>query len=184
MASLSVRSAPYEELASQEKSDLEHDVRALIKAARGMSHPRVQGETLKIAWFLLTERGKSRGRKIKTLYRTRRAVEDTDARVIHEHVVTRQFLSWAALLPEELYEVLLIADACLTTKDEHDALGRVDPSAFGWERYKEAGIEVLETRTFTPVDLDRLIELQLKLRGKIEEINGQVWRPGTNAPHE
>ena len=175
--SMRARQAPFEELDVAEAADFRADVSALVEAARGMRHSRVRDETLKIAWFLLTERGKWRGRKWKTLYRTRRAVEDLESDVVHEHVVTRRFLSWAALLPVQLIEVLMLADACLTTVDEHRALAHVDPQAFGWERYQQAGIEVLESRTFEPVDLPELAVHQRGLRKKIEANNRAIW-PG------
>jgi hypothetical protein len=181
MPSLRLRQAPFEELDAEEEAALEADVRQIVRAAREMGHSRVRDETLKIAWFLLTERGKSRGRKWKTRYRTRRAVEDPEARVIHEHVVTRRFLSWAALQPIELCEVLMLADACLTTVEEHRALERVDPQAFGWERYQIAEIEVLDSQTFTAVDLAPLVERQLGLRRKIEANNNATWDPQDRA---
>lgn len=67
----------------------------------------------------------------------------------HEHVVPRKELVSAILRePERVRELLATAVGCVVTADEHRRLTEVtrkNPQLAAWERYKVAGVEVVDT---------------------------------------
>jgi hypothetical protein len=72
----------------------------------------------------------------------------------HDHVQTR-----AALVrqmtehPEDVERILGAAVACLVTTTEHQALGRYDTRAEGWDRYRMAGVDVYDFCTDPPTPI-------------------------------
>jgi hypothetical protein len=52
--------------------------------------------------------------------------------------------------PAEVAGILAAAVACLVTKTEHEALGKLDTLAEGWERYRMAGVDVYDFSTDPP----------------------------------
>ena len=91
-------------------------------------------------WKITEARG-----KYKTRYRSRGAME-SGAQVQHEHVFTRKVLTDRILAkPELAREILRDAIACVVTVEEHQRLSSVSASLRGWDRYKAAGIEVVDT---------------------------------------
>jgi hypothetical protein len=71
----------------------------------------------------------------------------------HEHVVTRASLTRRILEGEDPATVLADAVACIVTIDEHRRLSVYDKSHYGWERYRLAGIEVIDMEDGTTFDL-------------------------------
>lgn len=133
----------------------------LVETALMMPFERTRNEALKIALFQITEEGGG-ARKSAPRYRSRQSYENPTAKAQHEHVVERRWLR-AALIehPQQVKPILGLAVACLVLKEEHEALRDVPSHVFGWNRYKEAGIEVLDAcNTFTPVDLSELAREQ------------------------
>jgi hypothetical protein len=64
----------------------------------------------------------------------------------HEHVFTRKDITDRIIAePERAREILRDAIACVVTVDEHRRLSRIGEAMRGWERYTEAGIEVIDT---------------------------------------
>jgi hypothetical protein len=53
--------------------------------------------------------------------------------------------------PEAVDEILKKAVGCTITKDEHDLLGRFQ-HLDGWERYRRAGIVVIDMETGKPFE--------------------------------
>ena len=63
----------------------------------------------------------------------------------HEHVFSRKSLIERILEnPEDIDKILEDAVACIVTSEEHKYLSH---SENGWERYKNAGIKVLDRKT-------------------------------------
>jgi hypothetical protein len=76
----------------------------------------------------------------------------------HEHVVERGWL-WRLLraTPEAAPELLWNLPAALVTVEEHLLLpdGRWD-AVWGWERYQQAGLAVIDATTGSPADLESM----------------------------
>ena len=83
-------------------------------------------------------------------YRSRAALDAASkSDVRHEHVIPRAVLVQRMIdEPHRVAEILSEAVACLVTKEEHRRLGR----GSGWERYKLAGIEVVDMVDGSTVD--------------------------------
>ena len=56
--------------------------------------------------------------------------------------------------PDVLEHEMKQAIGCTVTKHEHDDLTRYDKSHDGWDRYKEAGIAVLDLKKNTRISDD------------------------------
>ena len=84
--------------------------------------------------------------KYTTRFRSKAAVTDPNAELRHEHVYTRrsliaQMLEDPACIDQVIRERTI---GCVVTKDEHRRLSQFDKTHEGWERYRAAGIEVLD----------------------------------------
>ena len=92
--------------------------------------------------------------KWNTRFRSAAVVEGSlGTPVHHEHAVTRRSLVGAMLAHPEECEVLLATSsetACIVTRKEHD---RMHDDHFGWRRYIEAEIEVVDLSSGELVDL-------------------------------
>lgn len=77
----------------------------------------------------------------------------------HEHVFSRKWLIDNLLEhPGHVEDILKSAIACLVRKGEAARLDRVPDAVHGWERYRAAGIEVLDmAHGARPVSIDELI---------------------------
>ncbi len=108
-------------------------------------------ELLSIACWKATELDGYRN----TRYRSTGVVTGAiGTRVNHEHVVTRRCLVSAMISHPDSCELLLTTAstaACLVTKEEHDAMR--SSTAFAWDRYKEAGIAVIDMSDMGELDL-------------------------------
>lgn len=133
--------------------------RRLVSAATvlrfALNHPDVLPEQrnrliTESLWFVTETEGKY-GARYKT-----RGVLDLEAeapianwqsRLRHEHVVTRKQLADRLRAGEDPERVVADAVACIVTKEEHDKLTPFDRTHKGWDRYRAAGIEVIDTST-------------------------------------
>ena len=169
MPRLPVRRRPWTPLEEAEQKALAQSVRMLVEVALRMPFESTRNEALKIALFQLTEEGGG-SRKTAPRFRSRAAFEDSNAKCQHEHVVERRWLRSAlAARPDMADEILGLAIGCLVTKLEHERLAAVDASLFGWERYRAAGVEVLDAAEgFARVDLESALEHQVRQRDRIE----------------
>lgn len=85
--------------------------------------------------------------KYTVRYRSRGVLIDSHATLVHEHVFTRKSLAdeLLAAKPGQIEDVLRTrAVACIVTAEEHNRLKPFDQTHQGWERYREAGIEVID----------------------------------------
>lgn len=105
--------------------------------------------------------------KFAIRYRTA-AVRATELVVIeHEHVVGRRWLlDQIVREPDKLDDILQFAVACIVSKPEHDRLSAV--VGFGWERYRAAGIDVIDTVTMQRADLEELASAQRDLLRRLQ----------------
>ena len=89
-------------------------------------------------------------RKYETRYRTQGAIDCNEPRKLlrHEHVFQRSImikkLERATL--EQIDIILADAVGCTVTTEEHKRLSKYD-NYYGWERYRKAGIVVIDTQT-------------------------------------
>lgn len=74
--------------------------------------------------------------------------------VRHEHVIERRWMiDFLHSHPEVVADALWNYPACLVTVAEHTALGRSD--GWGWSRYVDAHLEVIDGATEESIDLVR-----------------------------
>ncbi|MCY3410071.1 MAG: hypothetical protein INQ03_00410 [Candidatus Heimdallarchaeota archaeon] len=83
----------------------------------------------------------------------------------HEHVITKKEmrelifkLKKKELTLENIEVITSMARSCTVTKEEHDILSKYDKSHQGWERYKEAEIQVFDRMKGEFVEFDELIK--------------------------
>jgi hypothetical protein len=92
--------------------------------------------------------------KLNTRYKTSGALACTDkSQLRHEHVFQRskmiKALIGAKSDADAVGEILKNAIACVVTVDEHDYLRKFD-DYYGWERYRKAGLIVMDTSEHPP----------------------------------
>ena len=131
----------------------------IIKSAKELANLVLQNSSIievhrksiisQVQWFISTADGKH-----KTRYRSRLIVElatnnpSSIEKINHEHVFTRKEITEQLLKnPQKVDELLDVVIGCIVTKAEHD---RMNAKSSGWERYKNAGIEVLDMSTVPP----------------------------------
>lgn len=89
--------------------------------------------------------------KYTTRYQTRQAWGADHSELAHEHVYRMKLLIDRLLQsPKNVESILREAVVCTVTRDEHRLLcdlDRTTPQADGWERYRVAGIDVIDTLT-------------------------------------
>lgn len=128
-----------------------------VRAALAADIPeRIEREWLKSAIWYCTA---TPGGKYEQRYATPAFLDLDDLRGVarHEHVVTVKWLRDAvSATPDHIESILSLAVGCNVTKPEHTRLTRFDRTHFGWERYLAAGIDVIDTNTGHPVDVDSL----------------------------
>jgi hypothetical protein len=91
--------------------------------------------------------------KYETRYTTPAALE-CGAKVRHEHVIPRKAIRLALLQhPRRVEPIMRLATACIVTHEEHLLLGGLH---FGWSRYREAGLTVIDRSTGSAVDLGEM----------------------------
>ena len=135
------------------RSDSELRVQSALVLARAALEVREQllplhlRETLSNAIWKYTECDGN----YSTRFRSRGAIEFPKEKLNHEHVLTRKLLI-AQLLenPDDYISIMQTAVGCTVLRTEHLLLGSVEkenPSLVGWDRYREAGIEVYDLKT-------------------------------------
>lgn len=86
--------------------------------------------------------------KYQTRYRSRTTESASEGELAHDHVFQRKSPIDAMLKnPDSVDQILRSAVACVVTRSEHDALTHISrefPDLDGWERYKRAGIEIVD----------------------------------------
>lgn len=103
---------------------------------------RHKDELLSLLIWKITE---SAG-KYTLRYRSLGSIEDPSAKKQHEHVFPREWLiSQLKANPDQLDQILECAIGCLVTVEEHRSLSTVDPALLGWDRYRAASVDVLDT---------------------------------------
>ncbi|MCP4143142.1 MAG: hypothetical protein GY755_23120 [Chloroflexi bacterium] len=113
-----------------------------------------------VIWYISEADG-----KYTTRYRSKSVISLANDRptsvqkINHEHVYTIKNLKEEIIEnPESFSTILEKVIACVVTTEEHKTLDALKDTKVGWERYKSAGIEVLDMSTFPPciLDLDRI----------------------------
>jgi hypothetical protein len=87
--------------------------------------------------------------KYKTRFQTQGALDCTDSRLLrHEHVFQRSKMIFALerAAPEEVERILQDAIGCTVTTEEHSLLCNFE-ALDGWDRYRNAGLVVIDTQT-------------------------------------
>lgn len=103
-------------------------------------YPTHKKELLSVCIWKITEAdGKS-----KVRYWSEGALENQSGKLQHEHIHERKELISRLLDGESVQSVISDAIACMVTKEEHLGLGR--SSMLGWQRYRESGIRVYDTK--------------------------------------
>lgn len=94
--------------------------------------------------------------KHDTRYCSKTAMKEASER-IHEHVFERAKLIKLILKnPKKVAAYFKLAVSCVVTVDEDTLLMEKSSKLSGWERYKVAGIEVIDRQTGKLVDFDEL----------------------------
>jgi hypothetical protein len=122
---------------------------ALIKMLLSIESREVLPEHIRelidcLLWKITEADGKS-----NTRYKTSGALKCTDKRLLrHEHVHQKAKMIDALLRAEPSVVDSILQDAigCIVTADEHESLKMFD-GEYGWERYRKAGLEVLDMVT-------------------------------------
>jgi hypothetical protein len=119
---------------------------AILSVAEDLTEPHLK-EALSLAIWKYTEAdGKNR-----TRFRSKAAIGAPASMINHEHVVTRRSLITRMVAsPNRVEDILGTAIACCVLRNEHKQLALVEkenPELVGWERYRAAGIEVVDQAT-------------------------------------
>jgi hypothetical protein len=122
----------------------------LIKYLLAIKHPDVlpvhSTELLSALLWKVTE---AESHKYKTRFQTKGAIDCSDkTQLRHEHVFQRGKMIAALEIaaPHEVDDILKNAVGCTVTKEEHFLLMRFDDE-YGWERYRKAGLVVIDPQT-------------------------------------
>jgi hypothetical protein len=105
---------------------------------------------------LLWKLTEAEGGKYGTRFKSSGAAGCEDKKKLrHDHVFQRKRMV-AALMkaaPDEVDKILETAVGCIVTVEEHDLLSsKFDKKCDGWERYRRAGIIVIDTQTGEPME--------------------------------
>jgi hypothetical protein len=143
-------------------------------------HPNVEKRLLDALTWSLTEGSDSKSQKYKTRYRSKTSAEASrkreSIRIQHEHVVPRAWLrDQISGNRQKAAEIGELAVACVVTVEEHNLgldKGKRQEGSFGWQRYVDAGIQVLDAfedgfPEVKAVDLENLANQQ---RNAIENL--------------
>jgi hypothetical protein len=121
-------------------------IRILLEAEE--LYPTHRKEFIKLALWKVTE---AEGGKYNLRYQSRGALHQGGATIQHDHVYERAKMADALIAdPERMDEILSLAVGCAVTREEHQRLteiGKQFPNVEGWERYKRAGVTVIDTLT-------------------------------------
>jgi hypothetical protein len=142
---------PFEEhpLAKERRHSAVALVKSLLRESPGLllEHRR---EFLRLALWKITEAECPGNRKYETRFRSQAVISASSVakKLRHDHVFQRGKMVDELLLagPEFVEHILDKAIGCTVTEDEDDRL-RAHKDTDGWDRYKKAGITVVDTKT-------------------------------------
>jgi hypothetical protein len=131
-------------------ADAADRVRSAITAAETIVsldlYPAHKRELLSVCIWKITEAAPVS--KYQTRFRSRASLSAPESELAHDHVNQRKSLIDEMIAhPEEVSRILQTAVACVATRSEHERLtgvSRENPDLDGWERYKKAGIDVVD----------------------------------------
>lgn len=103
-------------------------------------HHAHKTELIRVCLWKITE---ADGKK-KVRYWSEGAMSNANAKLQHEHVHEMRELISRLLAGEEIRNVVNDAVACMVTEQEHASLRK--SSSTGWQRYKDAGINVFDSK--------------------------------------
>jgi hypothetical protein len=132
--------------AEQRKNSAVTLTKILLANKRPEILPPHYRELLKILLWKITE---AESQKHKTRFQSKGATECTDrGKLRHEHVYQCSKMIDVLLKarPEDVDCILKDAVACTVTMDEHYLLAKFDDD-HGWDRYRKAGLVVINTET-------------------------------------
>jgi hypothetical protein len=143
------RTAKYEFI---EHRDSEARLRSAIALIKLLLQPNAQilaehrQEFLSIALWKITEAEATHKHRTRLCSEAVFAAPDCECR--HDHVFQRALMVQRLLnsKPDDVEKILGEAVACTITKDEHSLLN-AHAHLDGWERYRAAGIVVIDSRT-------------------------------------
>lgn len=106
-------------------------------------------ELLTVLLWKLTEADTA---KYRTRYQSTEALKNPDSKLHHEHVYQRAKMIDALLKgqPHEVDGILDLAVGCTITRPEAGRLSRFEED-YGWERYRKAGIEIMDISLDPPI---------------------------------
>ena len=133
-------------LADQREAEAHRTVRAVLALDICLRHKR---ELLSVCLWKLTEARPAS--KYALRFRTFDALAGTGP-LRHEHIHQRKHLVTALLSGETLESAMSRVIACTVTQAEHRRLGE-SMDCDGWERYRRAGLRVVDTLMQCELDL-------------------------------
>ena len=107
----------------------------------------------KACWLVSERHG-----KYKTRYWSQDALTALPTAWRHEHVIPRRDLWFVARRTMTVANALNLCEACIVTLGEHELLHQLE-GAYGWERYAQAGIPVIDTATMKQIGAEDLIKM-------------------------
>jgi hypothetical protein len=120
----------------------------LIKMLLANKSPEVLPEHLRELLDTMLWKISEADGKYKTRHQSHGALECNNKRLLqHDHVYPKKRMIDVLLAakPEEVDGILANAIGCTVTKDEHLHLSKFDDEHSGWDRYRKAGILVVDT---------------------------------------
>ena len=119
--------------------------------------PTHRRQLLTILLWKITE---AESTKHKTRFQSWGALGCSDkAKLRHDHVFQRKKMieKLEKASPRQIDKILKKAIGCTVTTEEHVKLSKFDTEYDGWERYRKAGVIVIDTQTRKRLNLSRLI---------------------------
>jgi hypothetical protein len=89
--------------------------------------------------------------KYKTRYQSNGALTCAKRLRRHDHVYPRKpMIDKLLSAPQDVDRILKDAIGCTVTLDEHNSLRKFDEKCYGWGRYRQADVPVVNTETDEP----------------------------------
>ncbi len=105
-------------------------------------------------WQITQAEGRN---KHEIRFRSQGAINAPRKELRHEHVTQRKAMVKALIdRPGDARNIVAQAQGCVVTKDEHSLLNDVDKLIDGWERYRRAGVVVMDMQTSEPMEFPEL----------------------------
>lgn len=129
---------------------------AMLVLNDSMIVPELKKKVLKqLQWFISEVDHKYRTRfRSKQVFELAKNEPQSTVKINHEHVFTKKEITSKLLKdPIGLDTILDDVVGCVVTADEHKVLTALGSDCSGWERYKKAGIEVLDMANSPPTPI-------------------------------